>query len=118
MGALGALQTESASALLCSPVAAEIRFGLERMEPGSHRRRLLEAEYHRLRAAVAWEDWNESAALMYGRIKASLEARGLPVDDMDLIIASVALACGAALATRNARHFQRIEGLEIQDWSF
>lgn len=108
---------EPGEVVLCSPVAAEIRYGLARLEGGSRRRKLLEGEYHRLRGAVQWSDWNEEAAAEYGRQKAALEIRGTRLDDMDLIIASVALVLGVRVATCNARHFVRIEGLEVVDWA-
>lgn len=102
---------------ISSPVAAEIHFGLERLEGGSRRRALLESEYRRLRDAVEWLDWSEQAAQAFGRIKAATYAAGTPVDDMDLAIASVALPLGARVATLNVRHFARIPGLEVEAWS-
>lgn len=102
--------------LLCAPVAAEIRFGLRRLPEDSHRRALLDAEYARLRAALPWADWTEAAALEFGRQKAALERAGTPVGDMDVIIASVALSLGAAVATCNARDFRRMVDLLVEDW--
>lgn len=102
--------------VLSAPVLAEIRFGLERLDPGSRRRRLLEGELERLRDAVAWSDWTEAAADRYGALKAEFQSTGTPVDDMDLIIASSALALGTTLATSNVRHFERIPGLDIDAW--
>jgi len=48
---------------------------------------------------------------------ADLRKQGQSVDDIDLLIAGVALANNLVLATRNRKHFGRIEGLEIADWS-
>jgi predicted nucleic acid-binding protein len=116
--ALDRLRAEEPGAVvLCSPVAAEIHYGLARLEAGSRRRKLLEGEYRRLRKAVQWSDWTEEAASEYGRRKAALERTGKRLDDMDLIVASVALALGARLATFNCKHFARIEGLEVADWT-
>lgn len=103
--------------VLCTPVAAEIAYGLDRLEVGSRRRALLEAEYARLRAALAWEDWTEDAASAFGTRKARLERAGTPIGDMDVVIASVALARGWGVATRNPRHFERVEGLAVADWT-
>lgn len=55
-------------------------------------------------------------ALVFGRIKADLEAKGQRVADLDLQIASVALANQIPLVTHNTRHFQRIPGLTLEDW--
>jgi tRNA(fMet)-specific endonuclease VapC len=50
-------------------------------------------------------------------IYAKLRQEGTPVDDIDLLIAGVALANNLVLVTHNQRHFNRIESLELQDWS-
>jgi len=107
----------ASSVLLCTPVVAEIQYGLARLAPGSRKRRLLSGEFHRLCDAVVWADWTEPAAAEYGRLKAYLEQEGLRLDDMDLIIASVALAQKATLATFNVRHFSRVPDLALLDWS-
>jgi tRNA(fMet)-specific endonuclease VapC len=109
--------SEPVDVVLCSPVAAEIHYGLSRLAAGSKRRRILTEEYGRLREAVAWVDWTEAAASEFGRQKALLEARGTPIEDMDVAIGSVALTLGARVATYNSRHLSRLDGLVIDDWT-
>lgn len=117
-GALERLATHKPrDVLLSSPVAGEIRFGLERLEPGSRRRRRLEDEYRRLRRLVAWSDWTEQAAEEFGRQKASLAKRGGILEDMDIAVGAIALALEAGVATLNVRHLTRLEGLLVEDWS-
>ena len=53
------------------------------------------------------------AATWYGRLR----QEGKPLDDIDLLIAGIALANNLVLVTRNHQHFTRIEGLSIEDWS-
>ncbi|MEA5619295.1 type II toxin-antitoxin system VapC family toxin [Cronbergia sp. UHCC 0137] len=48
---------------------------------------------------------------------AKLRQDGTPVDDIDLLIAGVALANNLVLVTHNQRYFSRIKALELQDWS-
>ena len=103
--------------ILLSPVAAEIRFGLERLTRGSRRRRLLEGEYARLRSVVRFEDWSEAAAEEFGRQKARLTRTGAIIEDFDIAIGSAAVVLGARLATLNVRHMARVHGLAIEDWS-
>jgi predicted nucleic acid-binding protein len=45
------------------------------------------------------------------------QARGALIEDMDIAVASIAMAHGFGVATCNARHFGRIEGLRVDDWS-
>jgi len=99
------------------PVAAEIQYGIARLPPHSRRTRLLRGEYARWRAMLRWLTWDEGASLVFGEQKARLEARGSRLDDMDLAVAAIALAHGHGVATCNARHFIRIDGLQVFDWS-
>ena len=52
----------------------------------------------------------------FGELKASLEKSGKIIDDMDLLIASTALTRNLVLVTNNEKHFNRINGLEIENW--
>jgi len=59
----------------------------------------------------------EESAATFGMLKADLEQHGRMLDDFDLIIASCALARNLILITNNTKHFQRIEGLKLENWS-
>ncbi|MEW6609273.1 MAG: type II toxin-antitoxin system VapC family toxin [bacterium] len=52
----------------------------------------------------------------FGRIKATLESYGTPLDDSDMLIASIVISNKATLVTNNIRHFKRIEGLKVENW--
>jgi len=58
----------------------------------------------------------QETAEIFGRLKAKLELDGNRFDDFDLIIASTALTHNLVLVTNNERHFQRIEGLKMENW--
>lgn len=57
-----------------------------------------------------------AASHLYGAHKARLRRAGAAPADADLLIAAITLAQGADLVTGNRRHFERIEGLRIEDW--
>ncbi len=59
----------------------------------------------------------EEIVELFGMLKAQLEAKGQSIDDFDLVIASTALAHNLILVTNNIRHFQKIEGLKLENWS-
>ena len=40
-----------------------------------------------------------------------------PVDDIDLLIAGVAMANNLVLITHNQKHFGKVQGLELADWT-
>ena len=52
----------------------------------------------------------------YGEVKATLEAQGNRIDDMDLLIGSTALYHDMTLVTHNTKHLSRIPHLSIEDW--
>ena len=111
------LAAHSPSAIVLSaPVAAEVSFGLARLGKGTKRRRLLTAEYQKLREVVRWVDWSEEAAWQFGVLKAKLYAGGRIIDDLDIAIGSIAVHMHARVATHNAKHFRELEGVEIEDW--
>ena len=56
-------------------------------------------------------------AEIFGMLKSGLKRSGIPLDDFDLSIASCALAHNLTLVTNNERHFRRIEGLKLTNWS-
>jgi predicted nucleic acid-binding protein len=96
----------------------EVRHGIARLPEGA-RRRMLEASLHRLFV----DDWllariealDGAAAEAAALLAAERFRRGRPVDLADTLIAGIALARGAAVATRNTRHFEDIPGLVVID---
>jgi len=54
---------------------------------------------------------------IFGMLKSKLEKTGSRLDDFDLIIAACALAHNLTLVTNNKKHFQRIEGLKLTNWT-
>lgn len=53
----------------------------------------------------------------FGQLKAQLRKAGTPVADFDLLIASVAISKNLILVTNNTRHYQRITGLNLDNWN-
>jgi len=54
---------------------------------------------------------------VFGAEKARLTRIGQPIADLDLLIGATAVHHGLTLVTNNTRHFQRIEGIELEDWT-
>jgi len=52
----------------------------------------------------------------FGEIKVTLRKKGQPLPDLDLLIASVALAENRVLVTNNVRHYKRIVELKVENW--
>jgi len=49
-------------------------------------------------------------------VRADLENRGKPIGPYDVLIAGTALANKGVLVTHNTAEFERIEGLQLEDW--
>jgi len=60
---------------------------------------------------------NEGVSFLYGKTKAELESKGQIIDDADLLIACIAKEKDCALVTNNIKHFKRVSGLAIENWS-
>lgn len=92
---------------------AELLYGLQRLPP-SHRLHVGVRQFLRMVRVPAWD---ADAADHYADIRHQLTIAGLPIGDMDMMIAAHALAIGAVLVTNNTRHFQRIAApLTLVSW--
>jgi tRNA(fMet)-specific endonuclease VapC len=91
---------------------AELRFGVARLPQATKLRIVVEEFLMRVEVLV----WDSAAAQQYASLRASLEAHGEPMGNLDLMIAAQALAAGAILVSSD-RVFRRVKGLEIEDWS-
>ncbi len=92
---------------------AEIRYGQELLNANDKRHTTIDL----LLEATPTLVWTTQAADLYGTINAQLRKTGLPIGDLDVMIAAHALAENLILVTHNTRHFERIEGLKMEDWT-
>ena len=58
-----------------------------------------------------------AAASEYGEIRAYLQKAGTPIDAMDMLIAAHAKSEDIVLVTNNTREFERVVGLELENWA-
>ncbi|MCL2087586.1 MAG: type II toxin-antitoxin system VapC family toxin [Oscillospiraceae bacterium] len=61
-------------------------------------------------------DFDDIAAVEYGKICTALRKRGTPIGSMDTLIAAHAKSAGLVCVTNNVREFERVSGLVIEDW--
>ena len=62
-------------------------------------------------------DWPQDAAKHYAEIRADLKKRGAQLGAADLMIAAHARAMGAIVVTNNVKDFERVKGLEVENWT-
>ncbi len=60
--------------------------------------------------------YDVDAAMVYGEIRATLEAQGKTIGPLDMLIAAHALSLGAVLVTNNEKEFKRVSKLKVENW--
>ena len=60
---------------------------------------------------------SQESVMISAEIYAESRKKGTPVDDIDLLIAGVAMANNLVLITHNQKHFGKVQGLELADWT-
>ena len=59
---------------------------------------------------------DKASILASCKIYASLKKSGKLIDDIDILIAGIALSNNLVMITDNTEHFDRIEGLKVENW--
>jgi tRNA(fMet)-specific endonuclease VapC len=97
---------------VCSIVKAELCFGSMK-SVNAERNFALQQAFLAQFVSLPFDDL---AATTCGVIRAQLEKRGTPIGAYDTQIAAIALVNNLKLVTHNIREFERIEGLQLEDW--
>ncbi|ECD2671737.1 VapC toxin family PIN domain ribonuclease [Salmonella enterica subsp. enterica] len=92
---------------------AEMRFGCTGKKASPRHAQLVDAFCSRLDAVLARD---RAAVDATTEIRAVLAAAGTPIGSNDAAIAGHAIASGAILVTNNVREFERVPGLQYEDW--
>lgn len=107
------LRKEQRDAIAISVVTeGELIFGIARRPDGKRLRSLVDDFLARMLVLP----WDSLAAREYGHLRARLETRGIPMGNLDMMLAAYALAHSMTLVT-NDKAFKRIPGLRLEDWS-
>jgi len=92
---------------------AELYYGAARHSNGEAIRKEIDDFTGRL-TVLAWDD---AAADHYGAIRTVLEKKGTVIGAMDMLIATHARSIKAVLVTNALRHFLKVPGIKVEDWS-
>ncbi|MDO5140413.1 MAG: type II toxin-antitoxin system VapC family toxin [Eubacteriales bacterium] len=98
---------------ISSVTYAELMYGVEKSAAAERNKAALSLFLSPIRIL----DFDARAAEEYGRIRASLERKGMPIGPMDMLIAAHAKAENLILVTNNTREFNRVEALDVEDWT-
>lgn len=104
---------QSASELCISSITlGELRFGAEKSARRADNLREVAAFVGRLEVLP----FGEEAAAHFGDIRASLERAGRPAGAYDMLIGGHARSEGLVVVTNNRREFERMPGLNVENW--
>ncbi len=91
---------------------AELRYGVEKLASQHFTQSAVDDFIRYLRVLP----WDEEITPFYARLRDYLHKHGTPIGNMDLMIASHALACDYTFVTNNLRHFSRVPDLKLENW--
>ncbi|AHC15404.1 VapC toxin protein [Salinispira pacifica] len=94
---------------------AELEFGIANSDPEK-----LEQNRNALMEFLIPFDiieFSSTDAFEYGQIRTHLKNQGILIGNMDMLIGAQARARDLILVTNNEKEFQRIESLEIENWT-
>ncbi len=97
---------------ISSVTVAELEYGAAKSDRPRHNRDLLIS----FLSPFEILDFDQESAEHYGVIRACLETEGKPLGAMDLLIAAQARSRGLIVVTSNVKHFEKVPGLDVEDW--
>ena len=98
---------------ISSITLAELQYGIEKSSNSEKNREALE----KFLTPIEIIDYGFEATVEYGKIRAELEKKGVPIGPLDMLIASHAKSLNVILVTNNVKEFGRIAGLKIENWT-
>jgi tRNA(fMet)-specific endonuclease VapC len=91
---------------------AELKYGVEKSTLKEKNRKTLEIFQMKFDIIPIYP-----ALDIYAKEKARLKTKGKILDDFDLLIGSTAIFNNLTLVTKNVSDFDRLENIEIEDWT-
>ncbi|OIP56394.1 MAG: VapC toxin family PIN domain ribonuclease [Helicobacteraceae bacterium CG2_30_36_10] len=97
---------------ISSITVAELYYGVQKSQMSEQNERALAL----FLAPLNIVQFDEHAAIEYGKIRATLEAKGTVIGSLDMLIAAHAKSLGVLLVTNNMKEFQRVDALSLENW--
>ena len=91
---------------------AELKFGVENSAKREKNHKVLDDFLSGVKILPIYHSIN-----LYASEKARLRKAGTPIDDFDLLIGATAVAHNLVMVTNNIKEFERIRGIDIEDWT-
>ena len=104
-------KAETENCFVSEITIAELKFGAENSEKQEKNRKTVDEFVNKFTVIPIFNSLD-----IYAKEKARLRKKGLQLDDFDLLIGATAISNNLILVTRNVTDFNRLKGIEIEDW--
>ena len=105
------LQAGVSNCFISELTYAELLYGAECSDNPEKNKTLIGRFLSRIRVIPI-----KDAIPLYAKEKARLRKDGTLVEDFDLLIGTTAVKEGFTMVTENIRHFQKIDGIKLDNW--
>ena len=99
--------------LVSSVTVGELEYGAAKSRWGERTREVM----HAFLANFSTLPFTEEDALLFGKLRALLEAEGTPIGVLDVMIGAQGIANELTVVTHNTKEFQRLPGIVLEDWA-
>lgn len=97
---------------ISSITVAELQYGVQKSQHLKKNQQALD----QFLIPLVVVDFDYDASVVYGKIRATLEAQGRPIGALDTLIAAHALSLDLILVTNNVKEFSRVPNLQVESW--
>ena len=105
------LQAGVSNCFISELMYAELLYGAECSDNPEKNKTLIGRFLSRIRVIPI-----KDAIPLFAKEKARLKKDGTLVEDFDLLIGATAVKEGLTMVTENTRHFQNIDGIQLDNW--
>ncbi len=91
---------------------AELKYGIENSEKPKKNRKVLDNFLTGVNILPIYHSLD-----LFAKEKARLLKTGNLIDDFDLLIGVTSVQHNLVMVTNNTKHFERIKGIELEDWT-
>jgi tRNA(fMet)-specific endonuclease VapC len=91
---------------------AELKFGVENSDQSKKNQNTLDNFLSGVKVIPIFSSIDQ-----YAKEKARLRKSGAPIDDFDLLIGCTSVTMNMIMVTNNTNHFERIRGIDLEDWT-
>lgn len=105
-------KVKTENCLISEITLAELKFGVENSQNKEKNQEALDNFLTDIKIIPIFQ-----AIDYYAKEKARLRESGKTVDDFDLLIGATAVTYGLKMVTNNTSHFDRIQGIKLEDWT-